>query len=243
MKRVQLLILVLRYLVPITIAPAFITASIYLCLARIILILDPALTATRLKPMMYTKIFVVADFIALVLQGMGGGIAATSDTNRTLGDIGVNIMIAGLAWQVASLTAFITLCADFIRRLTKRPPIYTHTDGRTARVRNSRLFKFFVYALAAAVALILVRSCYRVAELREGFSGSLANNEVLFMIFEAPMIILAVLRLTIFHPGLCLGGMWKRASMTRAEPDLAGTRREGGPKDLAEEFKTSPLVT
>lgn len=215
----------------------------YLCLARIILIVDPALTATRLKPMTYTKIFVAFDFLALLLQGTGGGIAATSNNNRALGDAGVNIMIAGLAWQVASLAIFIALCADFAWRLRKNPPVYGDLGRDTSRVRNSRLFRIFVYALAASVIFILVRSCFRVAELREGFSGSLANNEVLFMIFEAPMIILAVLGLTIFHPGVCLGGIWKRASMSHGERGLTMTQRMGDSERLAEESKTSQSAT
>lgn len=79
-----------------------------------------------------------------------------------------------------------------------------------AVVRESRMFKGFVTSLAVATVLILVRSVYRLAELQGGFTSALANNEVVFMIFEGPMIILAVLLLTVFHPGFCLGkrGLW-----------------------------------
>lgn len=44
-----------------------------------------------------------------------------------------------------------------------------------------------------------------MAELEEGFHGRLANDEVLFMILEGPMIIIATTALTAFHPGFCLG--------------------------------------
>jgi len=108
----------LIYLIPLTIAPAFITASIYLCLARVIYIVDPNLMHTRLKPMTYTKIFVTFDIISLVLQGAGGGVAATANDKKG-SDMGVNIMIAGLAFQVVSLLIFIGLCSDFAWRLYK----------------------------------------------------------------------------------------------------------------------------
>jgi hypothetical protein len=52
---------------------------------------------------------------------------------------------------------------------------------------------------------------YRVAELQGGFSGKLANDQVIFMVFEGPMIMVAVIALTIFHPGFSFAGAWKAA--------------------------------
>lgn len=52
---------------------------------------------------------------------------------------------------------------------------------------------------------------YRVAELAEGFDGTLANNEVLFEILEGPMIMIATISLTVFHPGLSFGSQWSAA--------------------------------
>ena len=56
--------------------------------------------------------------------------------------------------------------------------------------------------------LIFVRCIYRVAELWDGFSGHLANDEATFMIFEGPMIILAVAAMTFFHPTRVFGDLW-----------------------------------
>ena len=90
-----------------TIGPAFLTASIYLCLARIIMAYGSA--NARFKPAVYTTTFMLGDFVSLVLQGAGGGIASTANG----GSSGTNIMIAGLAFQVASLFFFILLSLDF----------------------------------------------------------------------------------------------------------------------------------
>jgi hypothetical protein len=64
-------------------------------------------------------------------------------------------------------------------------------------------------ALAIATVTILIRCCFRVAELHEGYDGSLANNEVLYMVLEGAMMILAVGALTIGHPGPAIGSLWR----------------------------------
>jgi hypothetical protein len=64
-------------------------------------------------------------------------------------------------------------------------------------------------ALATATISILIRTCFRVAELHDGYEGSLANDEALYMILEPVMITIAVLALTIGHPGPILGAVWQ----------------------------------
>jgi RTA1 like protein len=55
---------------------------------------------------------------------------------------------------------------------------------------------------------MLIRSCYRVAELSSEFHSTLANNEIDFMVLEGVIIILAISMLTVFHPGCSFGGSW-----------------------------------
>jgi hypothetical protein len=69
-------------LVPLTIAPAFITASIYLCLSRIVTLYDPTISVSRFKPLTYSYVFVTADLVSLILQAAGGAIAAMGDTPK-----------------------------------------------------------------------------------------------------------------------------------------------------------------
>jgi hypothetical protein len=73
----------LIYLVCLTIAPAFLSASLYLCLARIVVLFGEHLS--HLKPRTYTILFMVADFISLLLQAAGGAIASGSTDNNTVG--------------------------------------------------------------------------------------------------------------------------------------------------------------
>lgn len=72
----------------------------------------------------------------------------------------------------------------------------------------------------------MIRSCFRLAELQEGFSGHLANDELLFMILEGPMIIAAVAVLTLWHPGVVVGTeMWKTTSFRHNKAPGAGAAR------------------
>lgn len=241
----------LTYLIPLTIAPAFITASIYLCLARIIYIVDPSLQYTRLKPMTYTKIFVTIDIICLVLQGAGGGLAATAKTHSA-GQTGVNVMIAGLAFQVISLVLFSIICLDFAWRLrngttasqawgSRKSAIAYEKSSAAATstgvepsntllnldsIRRTKMFQGFCWSIGIATTLIFVRSSYRLAELKDGFGSALFNDQTLFMIFEGPMIIIACAMLTVFHPSLSMRGFWK-LDVVMGEKVTSATDGEG----------------
>ncbi|MCJ1261115.1 hypothetical protein MMC22_000979 [Lobaria immixta] len=194
------------YLVGLTIAPAFLSASIYLCLSRIIVIYGR--TISRFRPAVYTITFICFDIFSLVLQAAGGAIAASSDEDDTQ-QTGVNIMIAGLAFQVVSLFLFMTMCADFAFAVSRHK---SGLEPAHAALRSTTKFKAFVVALFASTLFIFIRSCYRVAELKEGFNGKLANQQVSFMILEGMMILLAVIPLTILHPGVAFQGSWRQAN-------------------------------
>ncbi|KAF6233173.1 hypothetical protein HO173_008717 [Letharia columbiana] len=199
----------LTYLICLTIAPAFLTASIYLCLSRLVTVCGPQYS--RLAPRSYTYIFIGCDLFALVLQGAGGGIASTARTHA--GSVsGAHVMVAGLAWQVVSMTLFMALWADFAIRVHKarvQGYLKNSQSDDFAVLRDSKKFRLLQVAIALATVMIYIRSIYRIAELQGGFSGKIANNQASFMIFEGPMIIIAVTALTVFHPGGVFGNLWK----------------------------------
>lgn len=147
-----------------------------------------------------------SDFVSLVLQGAGGGLAATAD-DHSESERGRAIMVAGVVFQVVSLLVFMGLGLEFASRLRRRA-VGSARDTRFVQLRETKRFTWFQCALGAAVVLIFIRSVYRVAELQQGFNGPIANDEVSFMILEGPMIFLAVLAMTALHPGFGLGGQW-----------------------------------
>ncbi|ORY16187.1 RTA1 like protein-domain-containing protein [Clohesyomyces aquaticus] len=198
----------LVYLICLTIGPAFFTAGIYLCLSRVITAIGS--DTSRLKPKMYTYIFVGFDLLSLILQAIGGALASTAKDSKG-SKTGRNVMIAGLVSQVISMVIFFIFWGDFVlrTRLAKtsgslsrtQPPLYES-------LRSTKLFKLFQYSLFIATVLIFIRCVYRVIELQGGFNGHLANDEATFMIFEGPMIIIAVAALTFFHPGRVFDDLW-----------------------------------
>jgi hypothetical protein len=75
----------LIYLVTLTIAPAFLSAAVYLCLARIVVVYGEE--KSRFKPRIYTLVFCGCDFLALLLQAAGGAIASAATTESSVGQI------------------------------------------------------------------------------------------------------------------------------------------------------------
>ncbi|KAF3389260.1 Sphingoid long-chain base transporter RSB1 [Penicillium rolfsii] len=211
------------YMVCLTIAPAFISAAIYLSLARIIGVYTTS--ASRIKQRTYSLIFVAFDVVSLLLQAAGGAITTSNDASTV--QTGINIMIAGLASQVASLTLYLAVCVDFGWRIYRSQSrgIYRYRStlqGRErkerltlssqfARLRASKMWAAFLICQGLATICIYIRSIFRVAELSGGFNGYLANNEITFMVLEGAMISIAAIALSTFgHSGIGFQGQWSQ---------------------------------
>lgn len=128
-----------RYLICLTIGPTLLSAALYLCLARIIVVYDTQLS--RFQPRTYTITFMSCDFASLVLQSIGGGITSTAGDKST-SDAGVHIMVAGLAFQVFSLVLFMILCLEFAWCVRRAPGA---KEERFEGLRSSGGFKIFKY--------------------------------------------------------------------------------------------------
>jgi hypothetical protein len=144
-------------LVLITIGPVFFAAAIYVLLYQIVNYIDRS--ASRVNPKFFYWVFIPADIISLVLQAAGGAMSASSDGGSET-EAGVDIALAGLGFQVATLTFFAVCVLDYMWRSRQ---IWTST-------KLSKRFISFCVFLALATVLILVRCSYRVYELSEGYS-------------------------------------------------------------------------
>lgn len=180
------------------ISPAFVSAGIYLTLKHTIISLGECWS--RFRPAMYTYIFIAGDLVSLLLQGAGGGIAATADSGSELQDVGTNLMIAGVIFQVVVLAIFGLCCSEYAIRT------YHHRDQVTCEAKallHKTSFRSFVFAIIVAYTGILIRCVYRIPELTGGWRSELMRDETDFIILEGVMIVVAVLALTVLHPGLC----------------------------------------
>lgn len=94
---------------------------------------------------------------------------------------GTHLIIAGLAFQIFTMSLFGLLCLEFgIRAHFDRHLIDPSTKG----IRSLKRFQYFWVALAYVYALTMIRCIYRVAELSGGLESGLAKNETTFIALE-----------------------------------------------------------
>jgi RTA1 like protein len=181
-------------IVCITLGPAFYSAAIYLTLSQMYVHPSPApdfeateltpphsvvylgIQYSRLSPAAYYGIFITCDVISLTLQATGGAMSSNSYGRSYQG---VDIAIAGLSFQVFTLTVFICLATDYSISYMRGRKAEKATDGQL-----TRQFKVFVGFLAFAILCILIRCVYRIDELSRGYSGPLIHNQGLFIGLE-----------------------------------------------------------
>ncbi|KAL4810512.1 RTA1 like protein-domain-containing protein [Aspergillus unguis] len=183
-------------------APTFYTAGVYVLLGRLIEILGR--NSSVLSPKVYLWVFVTCDVVSLVVQAVGGGMASTQAAKEGGNTTpGTNIMIAGIVFQMASITVFVLCAADFVRR--------------TIRHRLMQSMKGVVLPLLAAmifsITTIYIRSIYRTIELSEGWSGYLITTERYFIALDGAMMVLAVAVFNVIHPGWFLPKAEKAVKM------------------------------
>lgn len=101
-----------------------------------------------------------------------------------------------------SLFTFLCVLYGVTVLITYRECRRENVPRNAALMRHSRdpgLY-LFLSSFFVATICILVRCCYRVAELSRGWGGGLARDQGLFMTFEATMVFIACTILVAFHP-------------------------------------------
>ena len=139
------------------VGPSFIAGGIYLTLKHFIRLNGPEFS--RLKPQWYTWIFIGCDIGSILLQAAGGGLAGGAGADMDMMDAGNNIIIAGIAFQVATMTTCGVLTADYsIRRYRHRKsqPEATKTTGG-----GSKKAMIFQASVVFAYVTVLIRCIYR----------------------------------------------------------------------------------
>jgi len=195
------------YLLQITtliIAPTFFTAGIYVILGRLIRSFGRAVSPISAAAYLY--IFCTADVVSLVVQAVGGGMAAIAYEKNPPADTanGTHIMVAGILFQLASILVFVGLFTVVIMRALKsRGEVLTQTK-----------IKWIIAATVLSVMVIVTRSIYRTIELLQGWSGYLITTERYFIALDGAMMVLAVGIFNIARPG------W--SNTTGDETDIEG---------------------
>ncbi|KXH53779.1 sphingoid long-chain base transporter RSB1 [Colletotrichum simmondsii] len=224
-----------------TIAPIFVTSSIYVCLAPMVRILGTE--HSFIKPELYTTILLPLDGLALLLQIVGLGVGfqhvpytLSSQTSYAPNNVGAKIVLAGLAVQLATLvTAGLSLAFILLRAARSyRQYGYTTFHRDVGYVPLTGRFRIFAGAVPSAMVVLFGRMCFRVAEYAEGFRGPLARGggEGLFLGLEGFLVGYALLAIVGCHPALFLKD-GKMVSRIESEPfvGIDGVGSTGGNGD------------
>jgi len=184
------------------VSPTPLLAANFIVFGRIIDLLGSRYS--RLGPHLYTKVFLTCDVVALVVQAFGGGLASMPE-NISQAKLGGNIAFGGIVFQLACICVYITLAAEYFWRYSRDVPVkgsYVF-ECRDPPPEPPHL-KWILPATAAMTAFLFTRSVYRTIELANGWTGPIIHTQWLFVVFDATMVILAMITLSAFHPRLLL---------------------------------------
>lgn len=168
----------------IVVAPVFFSAAIYTVLTYLINAVGRQYSP--IPPRVLLILFVVCDVIATIIQIAGAAMIGSAESKRKDPTTPNNILLAGLAFQVFTFFIFIILLSIFLWRARK--------------VAVTTMMPFTL-AFCAAVLLIYLRTCFRLAETAQGLMKTLSTHEVFFGCLEFAPVVIAILLFNLFHPG------------------------------------------
>lgn len=178
--------------------PSLFAASIYMVLGRLIVFTDGERMAP-IRASRLTKIFVVGDVFAFIVQSGGGSLMAKASSQH-LGKVLVTI---GLLLQIAFFGLFVVTSAIFHIRIRRSP----------TSVSTTVPWEKYIYALYGASLLILIRSVFRIFEFNGGHDGVLMKSEVYLYIFDATLMCGVMVVFNLVHPGKIIGRRGNKGSM------------------------------
>ncbi|PVH73276.1 RTA1-domain-containing protein [Cadophora sp. DSE1049] len=171
---------------------------------------------SRIPAKWYTWVFIGADITSIVVQAIGGALASSGDATTI--EIGNNMMLAGIILQVVQLVAFGIVTLEYgVRSYRHCSELVSY---RTKGAESLWKFKLFAWSCTIAYFAILVRCCYRIPELAQGWGGPLMQDEVTFLVLDGAMILFAAIVLTVFHPGIFFPQMASNSKERRERKDL-----------------------
>ena len=183
-------------------APVFISASVYVCLSKLITWAsrDQAGTKEReeswLRPTWILWGFVTCDVFSTIVQITGAAMIGTATSHHKSAVTPNNILLAGLAIQTFAFTVFLVLLGVFRATVAQDMEIHSQVQSKDP----------FILALGSASLLVYLRTIFRLAETSQGVFGYLSSHEVFFGVLEFTPVVIAVWILAVWHPGRWLPG-------------------------------------
>ncbi|ODQ80938.1 hypothetical protein BABINDRAFT_160375 [Babjeviella inositovora NRRL Y-12698] len=173
----------------VTATTRFILAAFYCIMDILVIVYGEQFSV--LKRFRYSKIFITSDLVTVIILMAGVGTAYSSIASGHSSNTGTYLLVAGLGFQVGSLSIFIVLWLIFFWRVHKASkfaepgykPRFQHLSSTSAMKR------FPLYA-AVGIICMYVRAIFRVVEFSEGWAGYLRRTEPYFLILDGAMVVI-----------------------------------------------------
>ncbi|KIK14901.1 hypothetical protein PISMIDRAFT_687620 [Pisolithus microcarpus 441] len=188
-------------------APTPFLAANFLVLGKIIEQLGSQYS--RLSPKLYTLIFCAFDVICLIIQAVGGAMAADEVNQNQNPDNGGNIMLVGVAIQSCGMALYVLCAGEFLLRFLNNTPVRKNSIPVSEEKRNDKIeewimIRWLILGLVIQTFCLFVRAAYRTVELSNGWSGPIISTEAYFNVFDGLMMAIAVYTMNLIHPGFFL---------------------------------------
>lgn len=174
----------------IILGPSFLAAAIYLTLKHFVLYCGPQYSLIPAR--LYPWIFVGCDFASIVLQAIGGGVAASGGSTDSIErvNIGNKVIITGIAFQVATMSVCGLLVIFYLWRYRQGRAIRNASTEKSqyelskSQGTVSRKLYLFGGILVLAYVTTLIRCIYRLPEMAGGWGNPLMRKETEFLLLD-----------------------------------------------------------
>ncbi|EIN12916.1 RTA1-domain-containing protein [Punctularia strigosozonata HHB-11173 SS5] len=180
----------------ILLAPLWTNAFCYICLGRMIGYFVPDRKLIGIRAARFSWLWICLDFVAFVVQAIGGGMAA--NTGHTASDArevqnGLHVYMGGIALQQFFILLFLFIAYNFQRKVSRAP---------ASQVPPYK-WRHLLYGLYGALVLITIRIIYRLVEFsgKNLTKGFVPSHEVFYYCFDALPMLLAIWIFHVVHPG------------------------------------------
>ncbi|EMR62379.1 putative rta1 domain protein [Eutypa lata UCREL1] len=188
------------------IGPNFIFGAMVYVMQRIITLYGQEFQTWRRT--WYFNMLYGLTVLSLVLEIAGGAVSTSLLASDTVNP-GDRVLAVGLAIHLVALVIFTAHAGLFAIAVRTRHHIL---DPTHAPVYNSGLFRVFLIGFSAATFFLILRTAFRIVVIAEGFASSVAQAEVLFLVFDGVMVFIASGILLALFPGRVFGRSWRETS-------------------------------
>ena len=160
---------------------------------------------STMPPKAFGITFIINDVISIIIQAIGGGMASSAAHNGEDASTGGHIMLAGIIYQLVCVLVYAGFLVEFCVRYYQNKPVKnSRNEGIALNQENKReqtKLALLLLLLSFTTILTILRGCYRVAELSDGWDGYIIQTEKYFDILDGFPMITAIAVSNILHPG------------------------------------------